>query len=302
MLNQLNQDKSAQGVGAIIIASFLWGTTGLAAHHISQVSALGIGAFSTGVGGALLVLMARKYLYQDRTLLLTQFSVLLLGSIAVAVYPLAFYSAMRFSGIAIGTVISIASAPLFAALLEKLISKKGVSLYWVVSFIIGAVGIVLLVFGKQQSPLQMQFIGQQSVGVLLGCVAGAAYASYSWAAKYLIGKDVHSRSAMSALFGGAALLLLPSLYFTGDNLFANVTNASLTFYMAVVPMFGGYLLFAYGLNFIEASKATLITLIEPLIATLLAVFIVGEAFSIIGWSGACLVFICLLMQTRNTKE
>ncbi len=55
---------------------------------------------------------------------------------------------MRFSGVAIGTVISIASAPFFSVLLERLISKKYISLYWVISFIIGAVGIVFLVMGK----------------------------------------------------------------------------------------------------------------------------------------------------------
>jgi len=68
-------------------------------------------------------------------------------------------------------------------------------------------------------------------------------------------------------------------------------------YMAIIPMFFGYLLFGFGLNFIEASKATLITLIEPLVATVLAVFIIGEKFKTIGWIGVALVSLCLLMQT-----
>jgi len=297
-----NQYASAKGIGAIIIASFLWGTTGTAAHYALNVSALGIGAFSTGVGGLLLLIMARKYLYRDHRLLLKHVGVFLFGAIAVAIYPLAFYSSMRLSGIAIGTVVSIASAPLFAAILDKLISNKPISLHWLLSFLMGAVGITLLVLGKGQPLAHIDSSEQQRLGVLLGCIAGFSYASYSWAAKHLMEKGVHSRSAMSGLFGGAALLLLPSLYFTGENLFANVTNMSVSFYIAIIPMLGRYLLFAFGLNFVDASKATLITVIEPLIATLFAVYIIGEAFSMLGWAGAGLVFVCLLMQAYGVRR
>jgi DME family drug/metabolite transporter len=83
---------------------------------------------------------------------------------------------------------------------------------------------------------------------------------------------------MAGLFGCAAVALLPSLWFTGPNLFANTIHISVSLYMAVVPMFLGYLLFGYGLRTTEASKATLITLIEPLVATLFAIFLIGEVF------------------------
>ncbi|MEI8666726.1 hypothetical protein P4S81_20740 [Pseudoalteromonas sp. B28] len=56
--------------------------------------------------------------------MISQPKVLLLGAASVAIYPLAFYTSMRLSGVAIGTVVSIATAPFFAAILESLISKK----------------------------------------------------------------------------------------------------------------------------------------------------------------------------------
>ena len=118
----------------------------------------------------------------------------------------------------------------------------------------------------------------------------------------LIESGVHSKSSMSGLFGCAALLLLPSLWFTGDNLFSSSTNALVSLYMAIIPMFVGYLLFGFGLNYIDASKATLITLIEPLVATILAVFIIGEKFKVIGWIGVALVSLCLLMQTIKPQN
>lgn len=72
--------------------------------------------------------------------------------------------------------------------------------------------------------------------------------------------------------------------------------------MAIIPMFLGYLLFAYGLTFIETSNATLITLLEPLIATILAVLLLGESFMLIGWMGALLVLLYLVIQPINLPK
>lgn len=292
-----NYHDNFKGVIAIVIASFLWGTTGTVASYSPDVSSLAIGAFSMGIGGVLLVVTAQKKLFIDYKLMLEQPRILLLGAASVAIYPLAFYTSMRFSGVAIGTVVSIATAPFFAAILEHLISKKHISQQWILSFVIGAIGIALLTLGRDQSNNTAYSINQQSLGILLGCIAGLTYAGYSWAARRLIESGVHSKSSMSGLFGCAALLLLPSLWFTGDNLFSSSTNALVSLYMAIIPMFVGYLLFGFGLNYIDASKATLITLIEPLVATILAVFIIGEKFKVIGWIGVALVSLCLLMQT-----
>lgn len=289
--------ENFKGVFAIIVASFLWGTTGTVASFSLDVSSLATCAFSMGMGGVLLLITSRKKLLIDYKLMLKQPRVLLLGAVSVAIYPLAFYTSMRLSGVAIGTVVSIATAPFFAAILEYIISKKNISRQWIISFVVGAMGIALLTLGRDQSNNTAYSINQQSLGILLGCIAGFAYAGYSWAARCLIERGVHSQSSMSGLFGCAALLLLPSLYFTGDNLFSSSTNALVSLYMAIIPMFLGYLLFGYGLTFIDASKATLITLIEPLVATVLAVFIIGERFKVIGWVGAVLVSLCLLIQT-----
>jgi DME family drug/metabolite transporter len=252
---------------------------------------------SMGVAGVLLVFTARKKLLVDYKRIVTYPKMLLLGGISVAIYPLAFYTSMRFAGVAVGTVVSIASAPFFSAILERLISKKSVSLQWMVSFLIGAIGIVFLAVGKDQHTSITHSLFLQNIGILLGFLAGFTYACYSWVAKQLIDASVHSQSAMAGLFGIAALLLLPSLLLTGRNIFSSVTNISVSMYMAIIPMFFGYLLFGFGLKFIDASRATLITLIEPLVATILAVHIIGERLQIIGWIGMGLVSLCLLMQT-----
>lgn len=298
----VQQQGTTDGVMAIIFACFLWGTTGTAASFAPDVSALAIGAFAMGMGGVLLVLSARKALLKDKQRLCASFWLLLTGGLAVTVYPLAFYSSMRLSGVAIGTVVSLASAPFFAVVLECLINRKKVAMHWLISFLVGAVGIVLLAMGQSADSHPSDIACVHYTGVALGLLAGLSYAAYSWTAKQMIVQGVHSSSAMAGMFGLAATLLLPSLVLTGGNLFANVTHASVALYMAVVPMFVGYLCFSYGLRYVEVSRATLLTLLEPVIAMLCAVIVVGERFMVIGWVGMGLILLCMLLQTAFQRS
>lgn len=250
-----------------------------------------------GVGGILLMLNAWGELGRDRQRLLTYRGSLLVGGLSVAIYPLAFYSSMRFSGVAIGTVVSIASAPLFTVLLERLISGTKVSPRWGLSFLVGALGIALLALGRTPSSASQTDAVQAYAGIALGLLAGLTYATYSWVARHMIEQGVNSRSAMASMFGLAAALLLPTLAFTGHNLFASLLNTSVVLYMAFVPMFIGYLCFSYGLRYVAASTATLITLMEPVVAVVLAVLVVGEWLSLGGWAGIGLIMTSLLLQT-----
>ncbi|OXY83170.1 DMT family transporter [Oceanimonas doudoroffii] len=285
------------GILTIVVASVLWGTTGTVASFAENVSALATGAFAMGVGGILLALNAGKALRKDRAKLWASPGALALGGLSVAAYPLAFYSAMQLAGVAIGTVISIASAPLFAVIMECLIGRKKPSAQWCLSFVFGMVGVLLLALGKQQEVMPSGGELARYAGMALGLLAGLTYATYSWVARGMIARGVHSSSAMAGMFGVAALVLLPSLAFTGSNLFATATNTGVALYMAVVPMFLGYLCFSYGLRHVDVSQATLLTLLEPVVAMLLAVVVVGERFLLLGWFGMGLIIVSMLVQT-----
>lgn len=286
---------------AVLVASVFWGTTGTAASFAPDIRPFAIGAFAMGFGGVLLCLTSLKQLINNASALRKHYSLTLLGSACVAIYPLAFYTSMNSAGVAIGTVVSIASAPLFTVLLEYLIEKKPIATRWLVSFCFGAIGIGFIALGKEHN-LAAKGLFSQNIGILLGLIAGLTYAGYSWVAKRLISNGVHSRATMASLFGGAACVLLPSLLITGDTLFASVTNTSVALYMAIVPMFLGYWLFSIGLKTIAASQAVLITLLEPIIATILAIVILNEQFQQIGWLGIGLVSISLIIQTVNFKR
>lgn len=290
------QHNQALGFIAVIIAGIMWGTTGTAASFAPDVNALAIGAIATGGGGLLMLLKAFPQLLKQRHLLTQHFLTVIMGGLCVLIYPLAFYSSMRLAGVAIGTVVSIASAPCFAVILEWLLNRKVITAKWILSFALGATGIVLLALGKSEAEILTTGDAQREWGILLGLIAGLTYAGYSWTGKALITHGTTSGVSMASQFGFAACLLLPSLYFTGDNVMASATNISVAVYMAFLPIFIGYLLFGYGLKSIDASTATLITLLEPVVATVLAVVVLNERFSLSGWAGIVLIGACIAVQ------
>ncbi|HHX8358999.1 TPA: DMT family transporter [Vibrio alginolyticus] len=287
------------GTLSILFASTLWGTTGTAASLAPDVSALAIGAFSMGIGGFMQACLSAKSLKRDFRKVVHKKKTLLVSIIALATYPLAFYSSMRFAGVAIGTVVSISTAPFFSALLECLFSRnQTITKRWMMSFAIGVIGITLLL-ASESSANSLFDQDMKHWGVLLGLLTGLTYAIYSWGVKAMIDHGIESQTAMGSVFGIGGVLLLPTLFITGDNLFASSTNTTVMLYMALIPMGLGYVAFGFGLRFVTASGASILTLFEPVIAAALAVAIVGEEISFIGWVGITLTLVCLFLQSKS---
>lgn len=279
---------------ALLTTSFLWGTTGTAATFAPEVGPLAIGAAALGVGGLLQALIAIGPLRAARSKLRSEARALVIGGIAVMAYPLAFYSSMHLAGVAIGTVVSLASAPIASGLLNILIDRTPPEKRWFVAAGLGITGGLFLCLSDSPGTSASTSTG---LGIALGLVAGFSYATYSWAAQHLMRREIPRPAAMGAVFGLGGTLLLPVLLLTGAPLLTDARTIGVGVYMALVPMFLGYVLFGYALSLVPARTATTITLSEPAIAALLAVLVVGERLAAIGWIGLAIIGGSLLVLT-----
>lgn len=298
----MNPAERMSGMGGVLIAALLWGTTGTAATFAPGVSAVAIGAVAMGVGGMLQALIALRGIARHRATLRHHWRMLLTGALAVAVYPLAFYASMHLAGVTVGTVISIGSAPLLSALIEYGLDGQRLTRRWMTGAAAGVAGMVLLCLAESAHSSSTAQQSEVITGIALGLLAGLTYALYSWAARHLMQRGIPSRTAMGATFGFGGIMLMPVLFATGAPLLASWNNAAVGIYMALVPMFIGYLCYGYGLARIPASMATTITLLEPAVAAVLAVVIVGERLPALGWVGIGLIVACLLWITVPVKR
>jgi DME family drug/metabolite transporter len=283
----------AGGLSAIMVTSVLWGTTGTAATFAPEVGPLATGASALGIGGILQAVIAVPALRAARRDLERHVPVVVIGVVSVAIYPLAFYSSMHLAGVAVGSVVSLASAPLASGVLERVVDRRPLSRWWMIAAALGVLGSVMLCVAKFDGASASS--SSTVSGIVLGLVAGVTYATYSWSSHRLMRSGISRAASMGAVFGGGGLLLVPVLVGTGAPLLASGQNLAVTAYMALVPMFLGYLLFGYGLTKVSSSTATTITLTEPAIATVLAVLIVGERLTMLGWLGLVVIAAVLLI-------
>lgn len=279
-----------RAVVAVAIASALWGTIGLAATIMPvAVPAFAIGAAGMGVGGVLLFVIAPRRAARAIADPRARWW-LLLGALGVIAYPLAVYPAMRLAGVAIANVVALGSGPVFAALIEWIIERRRPSGTWAAGTGLAIVGIVLLTTGGGDA-------GEGLVlpGVLLGLVGGLGYAVYAYSSSRTIRAGHAPVPAMGAMFGLAAIVLVPVALIWGFPMFASLPAVGLILYLAVGPLAIAYVLFGVGVRTLSTSTATSVSLLEPAVATLLAVLALGERLSPLAWGGFALLIVAVVV-------
>lgn len=288
--------RRGPAVLAIVLASLLWGTTGTAATFLPDaVSPLAVGAATMGAGGLLLFATAPRASWGVVRGPARRWVVA--GAVGVFIYPLAFYSGMDLAGVAIGNVVALGLGPIVTALLEWLVERLALSRRWAIATALAIVGMVLLAFARHPGD---EADARVLPGVLLGLLAGVAYGLYTYSSGRAIAAGGGARGTMGAIFGCGALLLLTVLAVTGAPLLAGPETTSIAVYLALGPMFLAYLLVGVALRSLRSSTVTTIALLEPVVATVLAVVIVGERLGPLSWLGLAAVLggIVVLVTAR----
>jgi len=270
---------SSSALLALLVSCLMWGTTGIVAAGMSvDVSTFAIGSFTMGVGGFILAAVTWPAVQRALSIPEARWWVLL-GGIGVVIYPLAFYAGMRDAGVAVGNTVALGSGPLFAGVIEWMATTRRPTQRWFVALAIAGLGLVFVGVARG---------GTSAVGlngVLLALIAGMAYALYSVAGSRVIAAGANFQGSMGAVFGAGAMPLLIVLIFTGSPLVSDFDNLARGAYLALGPLVLAYLLFGYALTRASASLVTLVTLLEPVFATILAVVLLGEVLPPIGWIG-----------------
>lgn len=293
----------ASAIVALVVASVLWGTTGTSATFLSEeVSPLTIGATTMTLGGALLFATSARgslRVFSDRA----HRGWLIAAAIGMVVYPLTFYASMDLAGVAIGNVVSLGSGPLFAALLEWRLGRQRLTLRWMLSTAIALSGVALLVVGGHGAGSVVD-PATVPLGVGLGFAAGAGYALFTYSSGVIVRSGHSGRATMGAAFGLAAVPLSGVMILTARPLLESPLNVGIAAYLAVGPMFLAYVAFARALRALRSSTVTVVTLLEPLVATLLAVAIVGERLEPSGWVGLALILVgvTVLSTARHSRQ
>lgn len=284
----------------MLIAAVCFGTTGTAqALGADGADPLAVGAARIVVGAMLLVAVARHVTTAAPATAGRGGAnrlALLVAGVFVAAYQLAFFQAVRETGVAVGTVVAIGSGPVFAGLIERVVGGARLRPRWVAATALAAAGVALLVVGGEGSA------EVDPLGVGLALAAGFGYASYTVAAKRLLDAGRSPEHVMAHAFSIGALLLVPVLVVTGGGGLSTLGGAATVLYLGAIPTALAYVLFARGLRRISAGEAATLTLAEPLTATVLGVVVLGEAFGATTVIGAALVLGAIVLLALKQED
>jgi DME family drug/metabolite transporter len=194
----------------------------------------------------------------------------------------------------VAALLAICSAPLMIALLAALFLGEHLTSAARLSLGMAVAGTALLVIGPRGPG---EVAGRSLLGALLALGAGLSYAVYAVGTKRLLARtDPLPLAAVT--FSLAALLLTPVLLAESSVRRPLAEVWPLLLYLGVGPTALAYILFTAGLRRITATTAGMVSLLEPLTATVLGVMVFGESLGPAGMAGAALLLAALLRLTR----
>ncbi len=213
-------------------------------------------------------------------------------------FQLFYLYAIQEIGVTAATLITLCSIPILVATFSALVlgERHGTTVWVSLALAIG--GTALLVVGKPEG-------GGEDGSLLLG--AGLALLSAVGASAYAllgrsIGKTTSALQVLTVAFLCGIALFSPVTVTSGFTLDLSLGAWLLIAYLGVVTQGVAYLCFQRGLETETATTASVITLLEPLVAAILAWIFFDERLSAVSWGGAGLLIGALLLLTVATTR
>jgi DME family drug/metabolite transporter len=268
----------------VLIAAVLFGTTGTAQVLGPAMDPLAVGSSRIVVGAVLLAAVA--LVARGRRVPRRGAGLVLAGGACVAAYQASFFAAVADTGVAVGTVVALGSAPAFTGLLSRLTGGEPLARRWFAATGLACAGVALLTLGGTAGTAEGH---ASAAGIGLALAAGAGYAGYAVIAQRLLDDGAAPVQVMAAIFTVGALMLAPALVIADTGNLLTADGLTLALYLGALPTALAYILFARGLERIGASETATLTLAEPVTAMALGVVVLGERPGLAAVGGAALV-------------
>ncbi|MEW2140520.1 DMT family transporter [Streptomyces sp. NPDC005409] len=261
----------------LVVAGAAWGTAGAAASLLFLASDLGPLALSFWrCAGGLVVLLgvlAVRGNHREPGRARPSAGSLIVTGLMFTLFQAAYFAAVRETGLAVGTVVTLGAGPVLIALgarhwMGERLGRGGAAA------VLGALaGLAVLVLGGGGAEVR-------PLGIGWALLSAAGYAAMTLRARWLgqrgAGGDPLVTTAWSVAVGTVCLLPLAAV----EGLLPHTGEPErvlwLLVYVATVPTALAYALYFTGAAAVRAATVSVIMLIEPVSAAVIAVLLLGE--------------------------
>lgn len=268
-------------VVSVLLACVLFSTSATGRAYLDfPGSSISVGAWRVFLGGIGLAAYAAIRYGTSGLRRLVKLPVVWVMALAVLAYQISFFIGAARIGVAMGTLGALATAPFFAGVLGWIVGTGKPSGIWAISTVMGVIGLALITGVSEV---------RDNLGFFAVFISGVMYAIFTvFGVRLTRTHDVTGAEVLGAAFGIGAVLSLPIVLFTS----AWINSALLVgfvLYIGLATTALGYILFGNGLTHLSPGTVSTLTLAEPVLATLMGVFILGEAMNLRGWIGCAVI-------------
>jgi DME family drug/metabolite transporter len=288
--------ESRERAGSLLVlaAAVLWGTTGTAqAFAPPGAEPEVVGAVRIALGGAALLAFAtlRGGFRLPRRWPPVPTAA---AALCIAGYQLCFFNGVALTGVAVGTIVAIGSAPVFSGVLGFVFRGERPGARWGLATVLAVLGCGLLVGAGGE-------VTVDAAGVLLALGAGLAYAGYATSSKRLL-DTLPSTAVVGVTFALGGVLLSPLLVLGDTGWLTEPRGLAVALHLGLVATAAAYFLFGRGLASVPVATAATLSLAEPLTAGLLGVAVLGERLSAPAVAGSAMILGGLLLATAGSRR
>ena len=221
------------------------------------------------------------------------------GVVGVALMYVFYFKTVDSATLSLAAVL-LYTAPCFVLIMSCIFFKEKVTVKKIIALVIASAGCVL------STGLISTLSGDVShisvLGVLTGAAAGLCYAFYTIISNQLL-KTYSSLTIITYSFFIGTICLIPVCDF--DSMLDVMAQVNvlpfiipLSFCCTLLP----YVLYTFGLNHVEPSKASIMALVEPVVATLWSILYFREGYTLTGLLGIVLVFVSIIILNIGKAE
>lgn len=293
----MKKSSNFLGVAMVVLAASMWGHTGFFVKHLSRrgVSETGISImrlFFTFIIMALFILIFDKSLFKISPKCLPYF--ILTGVIGMVGSSLFYFYAINGTSVAVAAVLMY-TAPTIVMLLSLFIFKDKLTWKHIVCCILAFVGSAL------SCGLFSGNIKYSLMGIVFGCLAGFSYALYSVGSGLALrhGCSPLSISLYSFAFASLTIIIVGAIQGEIPKLIASWTNdwviLPIALAQAVMTCLLPYILYTVGIRFTSPSKASIMSTVELVVASIIGFVSFNEKIAPIGIVGMVLVILSVVV-------
>lgn len=279
MSNNVSNLPVGRGLIYLVVAGAAWGTAGAAASLVYRTSDMGPIALSfwrCAVG--LAVLYAARLLVGRRSRVATAPAPLgrrvgraTATGVGLAVFQTAYFAAVSATGLAVATVVTLGAGPVLIAVGARLTMGERLGRGGLASVAGALTGLVVLVLGGGDATVD-------PLGVLLALLSATGYSAMTLLTRWWGRGGTDSSGATVGAFAVTSVVLLPLAAVEGLVPHTDAPGALLLLlaYVATVPTALAYGLYFAGAAVVRSATVSVIMLLEPVSAAVLAVAVLGE--------------------------